>query len=305
MCVKQIPEFISEIIFRFPCVRQVACTLWRCSLVFAGILDMEDFEMRATSVKKSFPSRKLRALASAIRRIRRRSVADVVAMGKLLLEAKKIARHGKFQVWLRRSTSLAPRTAQDAMIAARRIKVPAEQLQHCLPSTARVLSRSRVYRNPAITAKALETPLRNGKIGYRDMMSHLSWIDPDICMITEPLELPEEKLGRQLMALAENPAISTIHISLEHDPNELNQTSITIMGDKSKSVSRCSLEQAMSSIVGEEKLFHCPCCGKDRPASFFSKECHNCKKCDRLRSKENGKKRRSKNRADKKRIAEL
>lgn len=256
----------------------------------------EKIEIRPIVVNRKPPSHRLRNLAVQIKQAKQTNAADVIELGKLLLKAKKLIDHGSFLPWLERNTIISRRTAQRAMTAAKNIVAPPEFLRKCDASTIQILSRKKVAKSKKLMDKALQTaPDHRGRIGYTDLLSSLSWLEPAIAHnIQLAKEGPLEALGRQLVKVANGGEVNSLLIQFEREPDELPQVAITALGSKTTSVSRCTVEAAFATLTGEEVRQKCGSCGIDRLANMYSKSSHYCKICERSRVKAAKKKRKLK-----------
>lgn len=252
------------------------------------------------------PSHQLRSIAAEIRSIDRQSAADEMAVGRLLIMAKGLLPHGQFIPWLESQGDISPRAAQRCMSAAKRIKLPEQFLRKCLPSTVRVLAARKVAKSTRLTNRAADTAPRNGRVGYRDMLSELSCEDPSaVHPLHHAEEGPVEAIGRRLQSVAANHAIDSIFITFDRDADELPQVAATIMGEHPRTIARTTIAELLAALAGEEKMIRCARCERDLPPSLFSLSSHNCKTCERARVGEYTKKKRAENRETKRRIDEM
>ena len=253
------------------------------------------------------PSVRLRSLAALIRRRKMVTVADSYSVGKWLIEAKTLVPRGTFGKWMTEAAGLTPDTAQRCMIAAKRITAPVELMRGVKISAAIALAKKKVARSATLTERAFTAePGKDGLIGLRAMQSALSTADPSVIHNLEAAkEGPVEALGRRLMQIAADPAITSLFMTFDRDEEELPAVAIVVMGETRRSISRTTVMEAIAAIAGEEATIRCPSCKRHLAPSSFSKASHSCKTCERARVKAYSKKKRTERQATRQRIQEM
>ncbi len=254
------------------------------------------------------PSARLRQLAVLTRNHPRVTVADLLGLGKLLLEAKRLRPHGEWAIWLA-SVPLSVSDATIAMRVARRIILPREQLETVRASTARVLTRTKVLRSKKLTEAAMSAPRdKNGMITMRSMQSAISTVDPwAVHNAGEVKEGPVEALGRRLLLLENDITVTSVFVSFDRDDKDgVTTASVTVMREGGRqTVTRMTVEAAIATLSGEEIAVLCKPCGRNLLPASFSKGSHNCKRCERERVGAYTREKRKKNAETRKRIEEM
>ena len=237
--------------------------------------------------RKHPPSVRLRTLAVLLRDHPRRTVADLMRVGKWLIEAKSLLAHGEFKKWV----ESVPMIYADVVLAtqsARRIAVPVERLAAVQASVARVLTRRKVCRSAKLTEAALAAePDAAGMVTMRAAQSAVSTVDPWAVHNADHAKEGElEALGRRLTLLANNPDVTSLFVSFDRDTggDGIPTVSVTLMREGGRqTVTRTTVDAALATLSGDEVAILCKPCGRSLLPASFSKGSHNCKRCERER----------------------
>lgn len=235
----------------------------------------------------------LRAAARKANRNPRRTAAHVVALGRLLLDARGRLGPGKFGRWIR-TLDFSVRTGQEAMTAARRCGgLP--DLARLLPSALRVLTRPAVRADADLVARIVRATGRRGRVGFSAAREAVTDVDP--AAVYGPAGVPvaseteDEAFARRLLNLVAAPGVSALMISVDRDP-QCPTAEIRLMGLDRRVFTRPTLRAALAAATGEEPLRRCPKCSRDKgedvylPPQMFSEGCSQCRFCKRKNTRE-------------------
>ncbi len=247
------------------------------------------------------PWRRLRSLARQIRRAPRRTLADLVVVGRLLTEAKSLVRRGDWLEWLADNTSIRKSLASHAMQAAKEWgHLPISTLRKFTPSAVRILANRTIPRK--LREKALLAPVSDPRkiIGPSDAI--LRTLEPDEGLqlaagllsgrlAEPPSDVPPsaaEEAYRRLTKLLTS--ASMVHFTVSRDPDApdgIESVGVTMYGDDGRPmhVSRRDVDELLRAAAGEEALKRCPRCGESKPADAFARSSNSCRICERARVK--------------------
>jgi hypothetical protein len=214
----------------------------------------------------------------------------VVRLGDLLIRAKALCGHGRFEAWfLCIGADYSRRVAREAMLAARRAKPFAPVLARFLPSAARILCRPKVAESSQLQDALLALARQQTAIGYSAAREVLTDHDPHDLYPRkldweekEKKESAAEALARRITDLVTDEKVDTVMIHADHD-DECPTVSISVLGEKRRTVTSRYLASALECVVGDVKERHCRNCKNDLPVSMFSKQTRRCKLCERAR----------------------
>jgi hypothetical protein len=108
---------------------------------------------------------KLSKIADRIHELRKRTVEDIVTIGHALLEAKEIARHGQFRVWLDAEFGWSTNSAQNFMNVAEAAGKFTNFVHLNVPPSATYLLAAPSTRPEAVTAVA-ERSAKGERLSY-------------------------------------------------------------------------------------------------------------------------------------------
>jgi hypothetical protein len=238
---------------------------------------------------------RLRSLAALVRAHPRDTVGQLVALGRLLIQARQVAGHGRFAAWFSGAyPAYSLRVAEEAMTAARRLDGLPLPLGRFAVSAVKVLSLRKVARSPALVDALAElVRLPGPPVTYSEARAAVSAVSPAAVYPRAgkggERESPAEAMSRRLLDLVCADQVTSLYIAADHD-GEASAVTLTVMGARPRTVTREYLTTAIAAAVGEEELRRCPhpehTGANPLPPGMFNKRAHYCKLCDRRRVKE-------------------
>jgi hypothetical protein len=237
----------------------------------------------------------LRSLGRRVRAHPRTNLAQLVALGRLLIQARQDLGYRKFGRWLGSiDLPYSRRVASEAMTATKRLAKLPLPLDRFAVSAVRILARTKVARSPDLVEALAAIAAKPGPpvtfARARDVVTS----EAPTAVYPPPqsagrTETPAEAIGRRLVDLVLDERVGSITIIPNRDPEQPLVT-VSILGEERRSATRPYLASALAAAVGEESLRRCPHPKHEGenplPQSLFNRFCHYCKICDRRRVRE-------------------
>lgn len=231
----------------------------------------------------------LRSAARRIQRHPRQNAAQIIVLGRLLLQVKAVVGHGNLRSWLIAHFPASYATAREAMRAAKLLENDIASVRHFGPSAIRLLTKPRMSKT--IREKLLKSPPREGpkKIGFtRALLLTLE----DDGQLEEPAGDAVERMTDQERAYSQLQELLTrsgmVHFIHDRDaefPDE-STVSVTVYSRDARAprtITRRGLPNALAAAIGQEPRRFCTKCKTDRPVEWFAKRTHLCRLCERKR----------------------